>query len=146
MLRTSLPRFLTAGVGIALALALLTGCLSSGQTSVAAELNADRTANRLKALPTHPALNAKAQAWAEKLAKGNKLSHSRLVDGAPDCWRSLGENVGYGGSIAKVEDAYMQSVKHRANVLSPKWDFVGVGTATRDNRVFTVQVFMAGCT
>ena len=121
------------------------GCMSDGQSDVQNEMNADRSANHLRGLPTHPQLNAKAQAWAEKLARDGKLSHSNLASGAPSCWRGLGENVGYGGSAAAVQDAYMRSTGHRANVLSSKWAWVGVGHARAGNRTYTVQVFMQGC-
>jgi len=131
---------------LVLALALVfTGCLSGGQSSVQQELNADRTAYRLRALPTHGQLNAKAQAWAEKLARDGRLSHSTLSAGVPSCWRGLGENVGYGASVASVQDAYMNSSGHRANILDSRWNYVGVGYAQAGNRVYTVQVFMQGC-
>ncbi|HEV7721603.1 MAG TPA: CAP domain-containing protein [Iamia sp.] len=131
---------------LALALVLVfAGCMSEGQTAVQNEMNTDRKTNRLSSLPTHDQLNAKAQAWAEKIARDGKLSHSNLSSGVPSCWRSLGENVGYGSSAASVEDAYMKSTGHRANILNSKWKYVGVGFATAGNRVYTVQVFMQGC-
>lgn len=146
MLRNPSKKNLVRVVGLAVALmVVLAGCISNGQTQVQSEMNADRKANRLTALPTHDQLNAKAQAWAEKLARDGKLSHSNLSSGVPSCWRSLGENVGYGSSAASVEDAYMNSSGHRANILSTKWKWVGVGHATAGNRVYTVQIFMQGC-
>jgi len=60
-------------------------------------------------------------------------------------WCSLGENVGYGPSVAAIEDAYMNSSGHRANILSTKWNGAGVGYATNGKRVFTVQVFIKTC-
>lgn len=144
----SLPRAprraLLGGLAIALAL-VLTACLSGGQMQVLDALNADRKAHGLKTLPTHDALNAKAEAWAEKLARDGRLSHSNLSSGVPSCWRSLGENVGYGSSAAAVQRQYMASSGHRANILASKWDYVGVGYAERGGRVYTVQVFMQGC-
>ncbi len=142
----NLPRRSIQVAALALALVLaFAGCMSDGQTAVQNEMNADRTANGLRALPTHAQLNAKAQAWAEKLARDGKLSHSNLASGAPSCWRSLGENVGYGGTAAAVQDAYMKSTGHRNNILASKWTYVGVGFAKAGNRVYTVQVFMQGC-
>lgn len=133
---------------VALAVAitlLLTGCLSTGQDAVLREMNADRTANGRSSLPIHDALQTKAQVWAEKIADDGALSHSNLRSGLPSCWQSAGENVGVGPSVASVEDAYMRSASHRANILNTTWDFVGVGMAQRGDRVFTVQVFMRGC-
>lgn len=141
---TLLTKLLVSCMAAGLAL-LMTACLSSGQGSVLSEMNADRSSNGRRALPSHATLDAKAQRWAEKLARDNALSHSTLTDGAPGCWESLGENVGYGPSVPSIQDAYMHSAGHRANILNTRWDYVGVGHARRGERTFTVQVFMKGC-
>src|SRR5690349_2678590 len=127
------------------AMALLTGCLRSTQSQVLSELNADRSAHSLRTLGTQADAQRKAQAWAEKLARENKLYHSKLSDGIGVKWCSLGENVGYGPSVAAIEDAYMNSAGHKANILSTKWNGAGVGYATNGKRVFTVQVFIKTC-
>ena len=144
-LRTPTTKRGLAIVIIVAALSLLTACLSSSQNEVLTELNADRKANRLSALAVQADAQAKAQAWAERLARENKLYHSTLSDGIKVRWCSLGENVGYGGSVAAIEDAYMRSSGHRANILSTKWNGVGVGYARNGNRIFTVQVFIKTC-
>lgn len=127
------------------AVALLTGCLRSTQNQVLSELNADRTAHNLRALSVQADAQNKAQAWAEKLARENKLYHSTLSDGIRVKWCSLGENVGYGPNVPAIEDAYMNSSGHRANILSTKWNGVGVGYATNGSRVYTVQFFIKTC-
>jgi uncharacterized protein YkwD len=132
-------------VALVASLSLLTACLGSAQTQVLTELNADRTAAKLRTLPTQADAQRKAQAWAEKLARENKLYHSTLSDGIKVRWCSLGENVGYGPSIAAVQDAYMKSPGHKANILNTKWNGVGVGYAKNGNRVYTVQVFIKTC-
>ena len=124
---------------------LLTGCLRPEQDQVLKELNQDRTALRLKALPTQADAQRKAQAWAEKLARENTIYHSKLSDGIRTGWCSLGENVGYGPDVATIEDAYMESPGHKANIVAAKWNGVGVGHAKNGNRVFTVQVFITTC-
>ena len=124
---------------------LLSACLSPSQGVVLNELNADRTANRYSRLGTQADAQRKAQAWAEKLARENKLYHSNLPDGIKVRWCSIGENVGYGPSVGAIEDAYMNSSGHRANILNTKWNGVGVGHAKNGNKVFTVQVFIKTC-
>ena len=126
---------------------LLGACLRPSQELVLTELNADRRAHELPALNINWNAQTKAQAWADKLARENKLYHSTLPDGIKVKWCSLGENVGYGPSVTAIEDAYMASPGHRANILSTKWNGAGVGYAkTPDSkRIFTVQVFIKTC-
>lgn len=144
----TIRRVLTAGAATTVAM-LLAGCLTPEQTTVLNELNADRSANRVTVLATQADAQAKAQAWAEKLAREGTLYHSNLSDGINTRWCNLGENVGYGATVARIQDAYMASPGHRANVLSTTWNGVGVGHATGKvngmNVVFTVQVFIRTC-
>mgnify|MGYP002682711007 CR=1 FL=1 len=115
------------------------------QDAVLRELNQDRTANHLRTLPTHWQAQQKAQAWAEHLAATGTLQHSNLTSGITVRWCSLGENVGFGPSVASIEDAYMASSGHRANILASKWNGVGVGYAKRGNYIYTVQFFIQTC-
>lgn len=124
---------------------MLGACLSPTQTTVLNELNSDRQAWGLPALAVQSDAQAKAQAWAEKLARENRLYHSNLPDGIRTRWCSIGENVGYGSSVAGIQNAYMYSTGHRNNILASKWNGVGVGYAKNGNRTFTVQVFIQTC-
>jgi uncharacterized protein YkwD len=133
-------------VGLAImAISLLAGCLTQQQEAVMRELNNDRRAYGLRSLPEHWQAQKKAQAWAEKLAREGTIYHSNLAAGITVGWCSLGENVGYGPSVAAIEDAYMASSGHRANILASKWNGVGVGYATRGSTVYTVQFFIQTC-
>jgi uncharacterized protein YkwD len=124
---------------------LLSACFPTGQGGVQRALNADRQAHGRSSLSIHQQANNKAQAWAEHLARQNRLSHSTLSHGITVRWCGLAENVGYGSSIQAVQNSYMNSPSHRANILDSKWNGVGVGTATNGSRVFTVQVFIQTC-
>mgnify|MGYP001213421233 CR=1 FL=1 len=120
----------------------LTSCRSSEQARVADLVNQTRAQYGRSYLRDNLQLDQKAQAWAEHLARLNTLKHSNLPEGISYQWRSLAENVGYGGSIVQVHQAYMNSPGHRANILDSRWNYMGTGVAWRGNRVFTVQVFM----
>ncbi len=124
---------------------LLTGCLGPAQQEAADLVNNTRAGHGLAPLRHHGHLQEKAQAWAEQLAREGGLRHSRLSDGVPGCWRRLGENVGYGGTISAVHQAYLGSPGHRATILNPSFDAMGTGVATNGNRTYTVQVFMQDC-
>jgi len=134
-------------VGILLtvvAVLVLSSCTPQQETAMDL-VNKTRAEHGLDPLYPHNGAMEKAQEWAEHLAKqdGAVLKHSKLSDGVPGQWLKIGENVGYGGSIEIVQNAYMNSSGHRANILDPSFNFMGVGVVEReDGYVFTVQVFV----
>lgn len=134
-----------AGVALA-AVLLLSACFDGSEQQQGIDaMNKDRAAHGVPGAIRHDMLQRKAQAWAEHLAGQNSLSHSKLSDGISGCWRSLGENVGFGPSIGHIQQAYMKSPAHKANILNGKFNYAAVGVAHRGDMVFTVQVFMQGC-
>lgn len=137
----------TAPIAAALiAVLALAGCLTPEQQTAHDAMNNSRRANGRAALSMHGSAQSKAQAWAEKMARDGRISHSNPISsGISGCWRNLGENVGYGGSIAAVQNAFMNSPSHRANVLDTKWNGVGIGVAKRGNQVYVAQVFIRAC-
>jgi uncharacterized protein YkwD len=60
-------------------------------------------------------------------------------------WSTWGENVGItGGSIADLQQAFMQSPSHRSNVLNQRFRRVAVGTYRDDDGLLWVTVFFYG--
>jgi len=141
-----LPRLAGTAAVLLASLLLLSACFgTAGQQEAFVAMNNDRAAHGLAPVIPHGELIAKAQAWADKLSREGRLSHSSLSSGVPGCWRSLGENVGYGSSVGGVQDAFMNSSGHRGNVLNGAFGFAGTGVAYNGDRVYVVQVFMQGC-
>lgn len=143
------PRLLRRSAAAVALTGVVAGCfgsvLSPMQTETLDRLNSDRRIYGLRTLPDQGAAQAKAQAWAEKLARENTLYHSNLSDGIRTRWCALGENVGYGSSVAAIETAYMNSPAHRDNILNSRYNGAGVGVARNGDRVFTVQEFITTC-
>ena len=108
-------------------------------------LNRDRTSRGLPALPVRADAQAKAQAWAEKLASDGRLSHSNLSQGLTQCYSGVGENVAMASSVAHAEQILMDDPPHRANILATRWTAAGVGVARTNAGYMVVQVFVTGC-
>jgi uncharacterized protein YkwD len=107
-------------------------------------INASRAQNGRAPVEFHGDLWFKAQAWADHLSNQQRLSHSNLPDGLGHLpWRKLGENVGVGGSLGSIHNAFMGSSGHRANILDSAFNYSAVGV-TRDSfgRYWVVQEFM----
>ncbi|MCU1499968.1 MAG: Allergen V5/Tpx family protein [Acidimicrobiales bacterium] len=124
---------------------VLSACLNAEQQTGLNALNADRRAAGAPALKTQQDAQAKAQAWANKLARDNKLSHSVLTDGIHVKYCNLGENVGLASSIPAAEAGFMRSTIHKGNIVNRAWNGVGIGVAHNGARVFVVQFFIKTC-
>ena len=121
---------------------LLSSCFTSQQNAVAKYVNNSRSSHSVPKVKQNRQLTNKAQSWAEYLSRIGRLNHSSLSKGITQKWKALGENVGYGSSIKRVHNSYMNSSGHRANILAGKFNYIGTGWAKKNGRVYTVQVFM----
>lgn len=59
-------------------------------------------------------------------------------------WSTWGENVGVGGSIADLQEAFMKSSPHRANIMNERFRRVALGTYRDDDGLLWVTVFFYG--
>jgi uncharacterized protein YkwD len=127
---------------LAAAVALALSACSPQQLDSFQRINYDRTDNGLVGLSINDTLMAKAQAWSDHLASIGTLQHSLLAQSVDPGWWMLGENVGSGPSIEAIEQAFMRSPGHRANILNPEFNWAGTGVSVSSNgTVFVVQVF-----
>jgi uncharacterized protein YkwD len=127
---------------------LLTGCLSADQTTVSGQITSSRKGARLAALNSDAPAMSKAQAWSERMAATGVLEHtgggSKLDTTGLGNWCAIGENVGYGSSLARVHDAFLASSTHRANILG-RYDRVGVGVAKKGSTYWVTHIFLRSC-
>jgi uncharacterized protein YkwD len=115
---------------LATSTALAAPAFASPSGDLAAATNSARAAAGLPALQLDGQLNAVAQAWAQHLAAANVLSHNGALRSQVSNWTYLGENVGMAGDIPSVQQAFMNSPEHRANILNSHYTEMGVGSAT----------------
>jgi hypothetical protein len=96
-----------------------------------------------------PLLSRAAALWAERCAASGLISH-RGGDGstALDRYRSLGgtearvgEIIGAGPDVTRVEKGWMASDEHRRLALSPDWTHAGWGSAASGSSRVTVMMF-----
>jgi len=97
--------------------------------------NQSRADAGLPPLQYDPALSQIANAWSNQMASSATLQHNpdlvnQVNNQVTTQWTRLGENVGYGPDVATLEQAFMNSAPHRANILGD-YNRVGIG-ATRD--------------
>lgn len=115
-------------------------------------INDARTAAGLKPLVQRQVLVDSGRSWAEKMKAASVgagssdclISHNpnlRTAVAAP--WKKLGENVGCGDVDADaLHDAFMNSSAHKANIMDPQFDSVGIGIVMAGDTMFVTEQFM----
>jgi len=112
-------------------------------------VNSDRAANGLGPLSWNPQLTCLAQDHSNWMAATGSFTHRDLqaTINQPDYagYASLGENILVGPqsmTADAMEDAWMNSPGHRANILSANFDSIGIALAnSSDGRVWATQNF-----
>lgn len=105
-------------------------------------INAERRAHGVGGLVVHPELVEKARRHAARMAAEGRIFHSDDLAEGLDDWNLLGENVGRGGNIETLHQAFMDSPGHRDNLLNPVYDLVGIGVVWSEGIPYVVEVFM----
>lgn len=142
---------------LALTIAL---CLGAGPASglsleedVARELfrlsNEERAKEGQPALEWDDRLARAAHGHAEEMAKRDELSHQ--FPGEPPLRERIAatllrfnrsaENVAFATNPGRIHQGWMDSAGHRKNILSPKYNALGVAVVRRDKYLYAVQDF-----
>jgi Cysteine-rich secretory protein family len=107
--------------------------------------NSDRERYERRELAFADHLATYAKAHSQAMANDGYIYHStgdqlrRALDGYD--WELGGENVGVGGSLESLEDAFMASDLHRQNILRRVYEHAAVGIARADDRIWITVIF-----
>jgi hypothetical protein len=112
--------------------------------------NADRAQQGLPPLKWDPAL-AQAAAQHAQLMAQQPAALSHQYPGEPDLdaragaagahFRAIAENVALAPSPQALDQEWMHSPLHRANILDPRMDTIGVGLVRRGGNYYAVEDF-----
>jgi hypothetical protein len=138
--------------GVAIFIAVLSGLCAQEHGPAQALLksaNRERAAKGLSLLKWDPTLAVAAHEHAQRMAARNTLSHQ--LPGEPDMlarakqagahFSSLAENLAEGPSAENIHTQWMHSPPHRANLLDPQLNSIGIATAGRGGILFAVEDF-----
>lgn len=112
-------------------------------------INQDRAQHGVPALGWNEWLAQAARKHAAEMARRGQLSHQ--FDAEPGLRERLAatsvrfnasaENVAFGPTAAGINDDWMHSPGHRANILDPKYNDIGVAVARSGNQLYAVADF-----
>lgn len=106
--------------------------------------NEARAAAGLKPLRMSSSLVDYARSHSALMLQAGKIFHTEdlatVANERVPQWQRAGENVGVGGSVESLHDAFMNSPGHRANVLGD-YNYVGMGVVQGSGRMYITQFF-----
>ena len=115
------------------------------ERAFASKINLARSSREKGKLRLDPELSRVARAHTHAMAEKKSLYHSssehlrnRITN-----WVLLGENVGYGGDVASLHQAFMNSPAHRANVLNSSFEHMGIGVVNRGGLMYVTMIYEA---
>ncbi len=125
----------------------------SGSRAIVFELlvrmNRERAARNLAPLTWNPLLGIFANSWAHTLLDSGQFHHQNLgtiINASNGGLEQAGENI-FSGAGTGADDAgtahssLMHSSEHRANMLLPQGQLVGIGAACRGDKLVVVEDF-----
>lgn len=113
-------------------------------------VNRDREKYGLSTLSLNPILSLAAMAKAEDMVSKNYFAHVSPDGTKPWDWlKSLGYSYAYAGEnlaegysdATDLENSWMNSSTHRANILSPFYSEAGLAVVSRNDSNIIVQFF-----
>ena len=122
---------------------------ASAEVQFLSLLNGERTRAGMVPLARDGALDGVARDWSTTMMREDRLYHRpnlvAAIDGSVTrTWTRIGENVGVGGSVERLHQAFMDSPGHKANVLGD-YNRLGVGVVTEpDGTIWVTFNFLKG--
>jgi uncharacterized protein YkwD len=117
--------------------------LTPDETTFGTMMNEVRSNHSVRRLKVTERLSKMARKHSSRMAERGELYHSNLRRTFRGFdYRVVGENVGYGGSLSQLLDAFLDSPPHAENLLG-KWRRTGVGVVWRGGKVWVTQLFLA---
>jgi hypothetical protein len=122
----------------------------AAESDFLARINALRASVGVAPVAMDSKLTGVARDWSVQMSGGTGLAHNpnlrSIIDGITSVWRKLGENVGWGTSVAQLHDALVKSPHHYANLVDPDFHIVGIGVVVKGAEMWVTQDFLAGPT
>jgi uncharacterized protein YkwD len=109
------------------------------------KLYAARTSRGLCKLSLDPEISKVALVHTREMVRKNSLHHTSSSDLSRRVtnWIVLGENVGVGGTVDSLHQAFMNSPSHRDNIEHGAYRHVGIGVRKADGRMWVTVIFEA---
>ncbi|MCP5026844.1 MAG: CAP domain-containing protein [Actinomycetia bacterium] len=114
------------------------------EAAFVSRINGLRSSLGLTPLVGDAELVGASRVWADQMASDDVLAHAPdITAGITAPWIKVGENVGVGGDVDSLFQAFVDSPLHYANLVDPDFRYVGVGVTFANGKLWTTHRFMA---
>ena len=132
----------------------MVAALTAGSTDEASASGSDEAAfvsalNQVRANAGLPALTLNSQlsnlsrGHAQVMADAGSIFHADPISaGYNGSWSKMGENVGVGGGVQTLVNAFVASPGHYRNIVDPDFTQIGVGVVWLENALYTTHRFI----
>ena len=121
------------------------GCkvVGSEESRFAEKINKARARRDRKPVNIDMHISAVAATHSRAMKREAQLRHTgeRKLRERVTRWELLGENVGRGGTVDSLHQAFMESEGHRKTVVSKEFRYVGVGIARDEDQIWVTVLF-----
>ena len=119
--------------------------VKGSERGFAKRINTVRSVAKRGFLRLDPELSRAARLHTREMVKQDKLYHtpSDKLSSRVTNWTVLGENVGVGGDVESLHQAFMNSPAHADNVLYNDFRHVGIGVIESQGRMWVTVIFEA---
>lgn len=133
-------------IGAEVSQAVAEGFMVAEENQMTDQMNAHRAQHGLAPLAQDPALQMVARRQAQRMVAAGYIYHNpdlarESAEAVPD-WLRLGENVGVGGDVTSVSNAFLASPPHHANVDN-QYTIIGLGAMPSGGSLYFTQNFAA---
>ena len=118
---------------------------SRSERAFVRKMNAARADEGKSRLRLDPEMSKVSKVHTRAMARKESLYHtsSAVLAKRVTNWVLLGENVGVGGTVSSLHQAFMNSAAHRANIMLKQFKYVGVGVKKTEDRMWVTVTFEA---
>jgi hypothetical protein len=122
---------------------------TAGEQQLLSLVNQERQARGLRQLQWDSDLAEAAKRHTELMARHSDLSHQfrgepplqQRVGAAGAHFNSVAENVAYAPTVERIHRGLMNSAHHRANILNPDYNAIGIAIVARGDELYVTQDF-----
>lgn len=117
--------------------------VETAERAILDRTNALRASEGKPALARNAQIDAVAAAWAEHMATTGQFQHNPdFFRQIPPGWRTAGENIAMNSyDPVALATQWENSPPHRANLVNPAFNQIGIGVVERGGLYYGVQVF-----